>query len=53
MPISKAITLLQDDNLVWSEDFDAIRHDLANLLVSLENLFAAAETISSELIDEG
>ena len=30
--ISKAIRLLKDDNLVWSNDFESIRIDLARLL---------------------
>jgi hypothetical protein len=30
--IDKAIRLLRDDNLVWDEEFEAIRHPLANLL---------------------
>jgi hypothetical protein len=30
--IDKAIRLLRDDNLVWDEDFEAIRQPLANLL---------------------
>jgi len=53
MKLDNAIALLQDDNLVWSDDFDAIRHDLANLLGSLGTLFEAAEAISGELTDEG
>jgi hypothetical protein len=53
MNVSKAIVLLRDDNLVWSEDFDTIRHDLANLLGSLEALYQSANVLSSELTDEG
>lgn len=38
LPIDKkievAIGLLEDDNLVWSEDFDIVRKDLAELLKS-------------------
>lgn len=30
--LSKAITLLEDDNLVWSSDFEVIRKNLARLL---------------------
>jgi len=26
------VKLLRDDNLVWSEDFDAIRHKIADLI---------------------
>jgi len=29
---SKALDLLNDDNLVWSEDFEAIRKNLALLM---------------------
>lgn len=50
---SKAIELLRDDNLIWSDDFDNIRHDLANLLESVEKMFSAAQIISSELTDDG
>lgn len=53
MMSSKAVELLRDDNLVWSEDFNNIRHDLANLLESFEKMFYAAQTLSSELIDDG
>lgn len=30
--LSKAITLLEDENLVWSSDFEVIRKNLARLL---------------------
>jgi len=50
---SKAVELLRDDNLIWSDDFDNIRHDLANLLESVEKMFLAAQVISSELTDDG
>ena len=30
--LSKAITLLEDKNLVWSSDFEVIRKNLARLL---------------------
>lgn len=29
---SKALELLSDDNLVWSDDFESIRKNLASLL---------------------
>ena len=29
---SKAIALLQDENLVWSDDFESIRKNLARLM---------------------
>jgi hypothetical protein len=53
MNLSKAVTLLRDDNLVWSDDFNSIRYELADLLGSLEVLFDAANAISGELTDEG
>ena len=53
MQVNNAIALLRDDNLVWSDDFDAIRHDLANLLSSIQLLIDAASAISGELTDEG
>jgi hypothetical protein len=28
----EAIKLLRDDNLVWSKDFDAIRHQIADVI---------------------
>ena len=28
----EALTLLRDDNLIWSEDFDQIRHQIANII---------------------
>lgn len=31
-----SIKLLLDDNLVWDTDFDNIRHELANLLMSID-----------------
>jgi hypothetical protein len=33
---SKASTLLTDDNLVWSKDFDHIRKELAELLQAID-----------------
>jgi len=28
----EALTLLRDDNLIWSEDFDQIRHQVADII---------------------
>jgi len=28
----EALNLLRDDNLIWSEDFDQIRHQIANII---------------------
>ena len=30
--LNAAVKLLQDDNLIWSSDFEAIRHNLAMML---------------------
>lgn len=27
-----ALTLLRDDNLIWSQDFDQIRHQIADII---------------------
>lgn len=53
MKVNNAIALLRDDNLVWSDDFNVIRYELADLLGSLEALFVAANAISGELTDTG
>jgi hypothetical protein len=53
MKINKAIELLRDDNLVWSDDFNSIRYELADLLGSLQALSEAANALSGELTDEG
>ena len=36
--LTSAITLLRDENLVWSADFDAIREPLKKLLLALVTL---------------
>jgi hypothetical protein len=53
MKINNAIALLRDDNLVWSDDFNSIRYELADLLGSLQALSEAANALSGELTDEG
>jgi hypothetical protein len=53
MKINNAIALLRDDNLVWSDDFNSIRYELADLLGSLQKLSEAANALSGELTDEG
>jgi hypothetical protein len=53
MKINNAIVLLRDDNLVWSDDFNSIRYELADLLGSLQALSEAANALSGELTDEG
>lgn len=49
----KAIELLRDDNLVWSIEFELIRHDLADLLESVEKMLDVANTLSNEIADGG
>lgn len=53
MKIENAVKLLKDDNLVWSDDFNSIRYELADLLGSLQALSEAANALSGELTDEG
>lgn len=36
--LTTALTLLRDENLVWSDDFDAIREPLKKLLLALVTL---------------
>jgi len=36
--IDNAANLLLDDNLVWDADFEAIREDLGQLLISIDPL---------------
>ena len=31
--VDEAVSLLRDDNLVWSSDLQDVKHDLANLLL--------------------
>ena len=35
-----AASLLLDDNLVWSDDMESIRKDLAHLLISVDRLLS-------------
>lgn len=62
LPIDKkievAIGLLEDDNLVWSEDFELIRKDLAKLLRgsqetgTLINMHPSLTAIINKLVKE-
>ena len=36
--VLEAITLLIDDDLVWSGDFDDLRHPIANLMIKAETM---------------
>jgi hypothetical protein len=41
MPLAPiAADLLLDDNLVWSDDMNSIRKDLAHLLISIDRLMS-------------
>ena len=56
--INQAIKLLTDDNLVWSEDMESIRHNLAGLLtkaiqVEFNHLEPEIGDIALNLIREG
>lgn len=46
----QAISLLRDNNLVWSSDFDDIRLSLANLLTTKVSLAAANHPALIELV---
>lgn len=46
----QAISLLRDNNLVWSSDFDDIRLSLANLLTTKIALGAANHPALIELV---
>jgi len=56
--ITKAIFLLEDDNLVWSNDFEQIRIDLAGLLkkatqVEYHHLEPEVDDLAIKLVKEG
>ena len=36
--LARAVQLLEDENLVWSEDFESIRKHLADLLAKAERI---------------
>jgi hypothetical protein len=41
MPLAPiAADLLLDDNLIWSDDMNSIRKDLAHLLISIDRLMS-------------
>jgi hypothetical protein len=52
--LDEAITLLETPHLVWSDDFEAIRHHLYALLVSERKSLAPHEAtfdLAKELLD--
>ena len=56
--IEKAIKLLEDKNLVWSQDFDTIRLELKELLrkaaeVEYHKLEAELDGLAQSLVNEG
>lgn len=56
--LEKAIKLLEDKNLVWSEDFDTIRLELTQLLrkaaeVEYHKLEAELDRLAQSLVNEG
>ena len=54
--IESAIKLLNDKNLVWSDDFEQIRLPLSNLLIEISffqlSKLPAAESLAEILIKE-
>lgn len=56
--LEKAIKLLEDKNLVWSEDFDTIRLELAELMRKAANeqyhkLEAELDALARQVSNEG
>jgi hypothetical protein len=56
--LEKAIKLLEDENLVWSGDFDTIRLELTQLLrkaadVEYHRLEAELDALARQLSNEG
>lgn len=54
--LDDALKLLEDNNLVWSSDFEAIRLDLAVLLekaAKLESLTNEINELTDKLVREG
>jgi hypothetical protein len=56
--IHKAIKLLEDENLVWSGDFDTIRLELTELLrkaadVEYHRLEAELDALAKQVSNEG
>jgi hypothetical protein len=56
--LEKAIKLLEDKNLVWSQDFDTIRLELTQLMrkaadVEYHRLEAELDALARQLSNEG
>jgi hypothetical protein len=56
--IEKAVNLLEDKNLVWSQDFDTIRVELSELLrkaadVQYHKLEAELDALAKQITNEG
>lgn len=56
--LGKAVKLLEDDNLVWSGDFDTIRLELSKLMrkaadVQYHELEAELDSLAKQITNEG
>lgn len=56
--LEKAVRLLEDKNLVWSEDFDTIRLELTQLMrkaadVQYHKLEAELDALAKQITNEG
>jgi hypothetical protein len=56
--LEKAIKLIEDKNLVWSEDFDTIRLELTQLMrkaadIEYHRLEAELDALAKAVTDEG
>ena len=56
--VEKAVELLEDNNLVWSEDFETIRLELSHLIrkaakVKYSELEAELDRLAEGLVGEG
>ena len=56
--LEKALKLLEDKNLVWSQDFDTIRLELSQLMrkaaeVRYRELEAELDRLANSITDEG
>lgn len=52
--VERAIELLSDDDLVWSSDFELIRHDLAELMINANQaIYPIVVDIALNLLKEG
>lgn len=52
--VERAIELLSDDDLVWSSDLEAIRHNLVEIMVSTNQAgYPLIEALALNLLKEG